>query len=159
MSTTLAKVNKATLDFAAKVQEAITFDDDGDSTLPETLAADNLELVTGDAEMTMDHIVKAQNATAAISGGLLLGLGNASVDVMKKNTNVNRTTAHVEFGNDIIRAAVDREIEVRIPQTGETKKKLGNGSIRLESGAVAKRGDIKKVLTHINENFTANLGK
>ncbi len=159
MSEALAKVNQAAQAVAANIQAAITFDDDGAGVLPETFVADNLALASGSEELSIETVKLVQTTSSNLAVGLALGLGNASLDLMSKNKNLDRTNAALEFGNDLIRASVDREMTVRVPGTNEEKKKYGNTSVKLESGAVAKRGELKRVLTHVSDNFAAAFAK
>ena len=159
MSETLAKVNDTIKGLAAEIEKAISFDDDGAATLPETFVKDNLALASGDEELTVEAVKKVQNTEATFATALALGLGNSSLTLMASNKSIDRTTATVEFGNDLLRASVDREITVRIPGGNEEKTKYGNTSVKLESGAVAKRGELKRVITHIGENFASQFNK
>lgn len=154
MSDVLAKINEEARAIGEKIAAAITFDDDGDATLPETFEK---ELYPED--LPVETVKRVQTLGANVATGLALGLGTASLKHMAANDKVDRTTASVVFGNDIIRAAVDREIKVRVPGSNEEKLKRGNVSVKLESGAVAKRGDLKRAISHIADSFAAHFDK
>lgn len=151
MSDVLSKINPRARELAEKIEAAITLDDDGASVLPETFVSDNLP-----EELNLDVIRKVQDEEAAFGAGLLLGLGNKSMSAMEADKNLTRTTATLAFGNNNLKAAVDRATQVRNPQTGEERTKFGSGQLKLESGASAKRGDLKKVIQHITESYTAS---
>lgn len=147
----LDKVNDRVKELALKIEEAISFDDDGAATIPETFVKDNL--ATG---LAIEVVKSVQDEEAAFGSGLLLALGNKSLTAMEADKNLTRTTATLAFGANNLKAAVDRRVMVRMPQTGEEKEKLGASQLKLESGASAKRGDLKKVLAHVAENFAAS---
>lgn len=144
----LEKVNARVLELAAKIEDAISFDDDGDATLPETFVADNLK-----EGVTVDVIKEVQDEEAAFGSGLVLALGNKSLPAMQKDKGLNRTTAQLQYGNNVLKAGLDRKQVNRIPSTGEEKEKFGAAQLKLESGSAAKRGDLKRVLAHVAENF------
>lgn len=159
MSEALNKVDEKIKLIGAQIEAALSFDDDGAAVIPETFVKDNLAVASGNSELTLETVRLVQDTEATFVGGLALGLGNASLGVMKKNKDVVRATASLEFGADVIRAAVDRVQMVRVPTTGEEKEKFGSMSVKLDSGANAKRGDLKRVQTAISENFTAAFNK
>ncbi len=159
MSEALNKVSEQIKNLAAKVEEAISFDDDGAAVLPETFVKDNLALASGSEELTLDTVKLVQNTEATIAGATALGLGNATHNRMKEKPDLERTSLSVEFGSNTIRASVDRKVMVRAPGATEEKPKYGNVSVRLDSGAAAKRGDLKRVLTHVTETFAASFAK
>ncbi|MNY11818.1 hypothetical protein D3C86_1448660 [compost metagenome] len=109
--------------------------------------------------MTIEQVKLIQNTEATFTCALALGLGNSSLELMSKNKSIDRTTASVEFGNDMLRASVDREMTIRVPTTSEERIKYGHTSVKLESGAAAKRGELKHVIVHVGENFAAKFGK
>lgn len=154
MSEALNKVSEQIKNLAAKVEEAISFDDDGAAVLPETFVKDNLG-----EDLDLDTVKRVQNTEATFAGALALGLGNASHTLMKDKADIERTSLSMEFGSNTIRASVDRKVMVRAPGATEEKPKYGNVSVRLDSGAAAKRGDLKRVLTHVNETFAASFSK
>lgn len=158
MSDALNKVNDKVKAVAALVEGAIALDDDGASVLPETFVKDNLAVITGSEEASMEGLKMYQVGESNLAAGLVLGLSNVTLPAMKANKDLARTTASVEYGDNVIRAAIDRSQTIRIPQTGEEKLKFGATSVKLDSGASAKRGDLKRVLSHIGEAF-APLGE
>ncbi len=154
MSDILNKVHQRSKDIAAKVEASLTFDDDGAGVLPETFVKDNL------AEgLTIEAVEAVQSEEAYFATGLALGLGNASAKLMGENKGIDRTSASLGFGANTIKASVDRKIMTRAPGSTEEKPKFGNLGVKLESGSAAKRGDLKRVATAINENFTGLFGK
>lgn len=153
MSDTLSKLNQRNKDLAAKAEESHSFDDDGRLVLPETFVQDNLP-----EDMTVDLIRRVQDEEASFATGISLALGNLSLGHMQTNPDLNRTTVSLGFGYNTIRASVDREIMTRAPGSTEEKKKMGNLTVKLESGASTKRGDLKRVRDGISENFTSVLG-
>jgi hypothetical protein len=154
MSEALNKVSEQIKSLAAKVESNISFDDDGAAVLPETFVKDNLP-----EGVTIEGIKQVQDTEANFAGALALGLGNATHGLMKEKADLNRTSASLDFGNNTIRASVDRKVMVRAPGSTEEKAKYGNVSVKLDSGAAAKRGDLKRVLTHVTESFAASFDK
>ncbi|MCY1288184.1 hypothetical protein D9M68_20430 [compost metagenome] len=159
MSEALNKVDEKIKLVGAAVEAALSFDDDGAAVIPETFVKDNLAIASGNEELTLETVRLVQNTEATFAGGLALGLGNAALPAMKKNTDMARATASLEFGADVIRAAVDRVQMVRVPTTGEEKEKFGSVSVKLDSGANAKRGDLKRVLNFVGDNFAEAFAK
>ncbi|MNO47305.1 hypothetical protein D3C76_376150 [compost metagenome] len=159
MSEVLNKVSQAMKDVAAQFEADVSFDDDGATVLPETWVKDNLAKASGSEELTLDTVNLVQNTEATLAGGIALGLGNAGVKRMQEKKDLERVSASVDFGANTIRASVDRQIMVRAPGATEEKPKFGNVSVKLDSGAAAKKGDLKRVVTHVNEAFTAAFGK
>jgi hypothetical protein len=159
MSEALNKVDEKIKLVGAAVEAALSFDDDGAAVIPETFVKDNLALASGNEELTLETVRLVQDTEATFAGGLALGLGNAALPAMKKNADMARATASLEFGADVIRAAVDRVQMVRVPTTGEEKEKFGSVSVKLDSGANAKRGDLKRVLTYVSESFATSFAK
>ncbi len=159
MSDILNKVSQAAKDLAVKIQDAIAYDDDGSATLPETFTADNLTAATGDEAITMETVKAVQNGEATFATALALGLGNSAQVHMTTKPEVERVSTTLAYGNNNIRASVDRKVMVRAPGSSEEKPKFGNVSLKLDSGAAAKRGDLKRVVTHVNEAFTAAFNK
>lgn len=159
MSEALKKVDEKIKALAVVVEGALSFDDDGDCVLPETFSKDNLALASGSEELSMEQVELVQNTTRVFAGGLGLGLGNAAQKAMEKNKDLGRATGSLTFGQDTIRAAVDKQTVITVPTTGEKKDKFGALSIRLDSGAAGKRGDIKKVITAIGDNFAGAFGE
>lgn len=158
MSDALNKVDARVKALEAEVVKAISFDDDNAAVLPETFDKDNLELASGSAELTIEQVKLVQETAGIFASAMTLGLGNASLPVMEKNADIQRTTASMSYGHDVIRASVDRQQTVRNPTTGEEKQKYGAVSVKLDSTAAAKKGDLKRVMTAITDNFTAKLG-
>lgn len=159
MSEALNKVNEKIKSLAAAFETAISFDDDGAAVVPETFVKDHLAMASGSEELTMETVQLVQDTEANFVSGAVLGLGNASLPHMKKHKDLARTTATLQFGSNQIRAAVDRTLMVRAPGASEEKAKAGVATAKLDSGASAKRGDLKRVITHIHDSFTAGLGK
>lgn len=153
MSDILNKVNQRSKDLAAKIEEALSFDDDGAGVLPETFVKDNLS-----EGVTVEAIEAVQNEEAHFAAGLALGLGNASAKLMGTNKGIDRTSASLGFGANTIKASIDRKIMTRAPGSTEEKPKHGNLGIKMETGSSAKRGDLKRIATSINENFTGLFG-
>lgn len=158
MSEALNKVDARVKALEVKVVEAISFDDDNAAVLPETFDKDNLAIASGTEDLSIEQVKLVQETAGVFASALALGLGNASLPVMKKNADVQRTTASLSYGHDVVRVSVDRQQTVRNPTTGEEKQKFGATSVKLDSGAAAKKGDLKRVLTAITDNFTAALG-
>lgn len=154
MSEALAKVADRVKTLAKQVQADITFDDDGAATLPETWVKDNLS-----EGLTLEAVKQVQDEEAAFVSALALGLGEATQPLMEKNKGIARTSLTTAFGANIIKTAVDREVTVRIPGSGEERQKYGDVSVKLESGAAARRGDLKRVREAVQANFTAKFGK
>jgi hypothetical protein len=159
MSDALNKVDEKIKLIGAAVKAAISFDDDNAAVIPETFVKDNLALASGNEELTLDTVRLVQNTEATFAAGLAMGLGDAGLPAMKKNADMARATAQLEYGTNVIRAAVDRVQMVRVPTTGEEKEKFGAVSIKLDSGANAKRGDLKRVLNYVSENFATAFAK
>jgi len=153
MSDALNKINQRIKDLATKVEESISFDDDGAATLPETFLADNL--IEG---VDLDTVKRVQDEEANFAAGLALGLGNATLPLMQKKKDLERTSAHLGFGHNTIKASIDRKIMTRAPGSTEEKEKWGNVAVKLESGATAKRGDLKRVNLGIAENYASTFG-
>jgi len=154
MSDALNKVSERIKTLALKVEEAITFDDDGAAVLPESFVKDNL--VEG---VTIESIKAGQDEEASFASALALGLGTATHVLMKEKNDLERTTATLDFGNNTIRAAVDRKVMVRAPGATEERAKYGNTTVRLDSGATAKRGDLKRILSHTTEMYAQSFDK
>lgn len=144
----LEKVNARNLELATKIEAAISFDDDGNTVIPETFVKDNLK-----ESVTVEVIKEVQEEEAAFGSALVLALGNTSLEAMKKDKNLNRTTAELKFGFNTLKAGLDRKQVVRNPSTGEERDKFGAAQLKLESGTSAKRGDLKRILAHVTENF------
>ncbi|QTH80303.1 hypothetical protein PA10_00103 [Pseudomonas phage pPa_SNUABM_DT01] len=159
MSEVLNKVSQAMKDVAAQFESAVGFDDDGAAVLPETWVKDNLALASGSEELSLETVNLVQNTEATFAGGIALGLGNSGLKRMQEKADLERVSASVDFGSNTIRASVDRQIMVRAPGSTEEKPKHGNVSVKLDSGAAAKKGDLKRVVTHVNEAFTAAFSK
>ncbi|MNB58721.1 hypothetical protein D3C87_676160 [compost metagenome] len=159
MSDALNKVSQSIKDLGAAYEAAITFDDDGAAVVPETFVKDNLALASGSEELAMETVKLVQQTEAVFAGGLALGLGNAGLKRMEANKDVERVTSSLDFGNNTIRASVDRKIMVRAPGSSEEKPKYGNVSVKLDSGAAAKRGDLKRIVTHVSDSFAAAFNK
>lgn len=153
MSDILSKLNQRNKDLAAKAEENHSFDDDGRLVLPETFVEDNLP-----EDLNVDLIKRVQDEEAAFATGISLALGNLSAGHMQTNPDLNRTTVNLGFGHNTIRASIDRKIMTRAPGSTEEKEKLGNLTVKLESGASTKRGDLKRVRDGVSENFTALFG-
>lgn len=154
MSEVLNKVNERAKAIAASAQAAIVFDDDNDATLPETWLAENLS-----EELSVDLIQKVQDEEAVFTSGISLGLGMTSLERMEKDENISRTSLTLPFGRNVIKAAVDRRVVNRIPATGEEREKFGDLTVKLESGAAAKRGDLKRVRVAVSDAFAAKFAK
>lgn len=159
MSDALNKVNQQIKELAAKYEEAITIDEDGDSVVPETFVQDNLSLAAGNQDLTLETVTLVQTAESNLASALALGLANAGRTHMTANKESTRVTGSLGFGHNTIRASVDRESMVRVPGKDEPVKKYGAVSVRLDSAAAAKKGDLKRIVTHVNESFTASFGK
>ncbi|MNE51696.1 hypothetical protein D3C80_1463340 [compost metagenome] len=159
MSEVLNKVSQSMKAVAAQLEAAVSFDDDGAAVIPETFVKDNLALASGSEELNLDTVKLVQDTEATFAGGFALGLGNAGLAHMQKKTDLERVTGSLDFGSNTIRASVDRKIMVRAPGSTEEKAKYGNVSVKLDSGAAAKRGDLKRVVTHVNDAFTAAFDK
>lgn len=154
MSDALNKVSQSIKDLGVKIEDAITFDDDGAATLPETFVKDNLP-----ADLSLETVKLVQDQEATFAGALALGLGNAAKVHMTAQAGCDRVTGSIDYGNNTIRASVDRKIMVRAPGSSEEKPKFGNVSLKLDSGAAAKRGDLKRIVTHVSESFAAQFNK
>jgi len=158
MSDALNKVSQSIKDLGLAIQTAITYDDDGAGVLPETFVKDNLALASGSEDLTLETVNLVHNTESNLAAGLALGLGKSTEELMKTKPEVERTSASLTFGSNVIKASVDRKVMVRAPGATEEKPKYGNVSVKLDSGAAAKRGDLKKVITSINETFAASFG-
>jgi hypothetical protein len=154
MSEALNKVSDEIKKLGQIVEASLTYDDDGAAVLPETFVKDNLE-----EGLDLDLIKRVQNTEATFAGALALGLGNSSRQRMQDKPDLERTSVSLDFGNNTIRASVDRKVMVRAPGATEERAKYGNVSVKLDSGAAAKRGDLKRVITHVNDTFAAAFDK
>jgi len=154
MSDALNKVAQSIKDLGVKIQDSISYDDDGAATLPETFVKDNLP-----EGLSLETIKAVQDTEATFAGALALGLGNSALVHMEAKPDVERVTGSIDYGNNTIRASVDRKIMVRAPGSTEEKPKFGNVSVKLDSGAAAKRGDLKRVVTHVSDSFAAAFNK
>lgn len=156
MSTTtpLSKVSAHILALAAKVNEAITFDDDGASVLPETFFADNC-LPEG---VAMETVVQIQTAEMDFADALLLGHGDKSREHLLANPTMERTTVVARVGNDELKASHDRKIMVRAPGSTEEKPKYGASALKLTSDIGRRVGNFRRVQEHLNETATSVFG-
>lgn len=159
MSEALNKVSQSIKDLGLAFEAAITYDDDNAAVVPETFVKDNLALASGSEELTLETVKLVQSTESNFAGGLALGLGNSAKARMEANKDVERVTSSLEFGNNTIRASVDKKIMVRAPGSSEEKPKFGNVSVKLDSGAAAKRGDLKRIVTHVSDSFAAAFNK
>lgn len=150
MSEILNKIDQETKALGEKMAAAMTYDDDGDAVLPEAFTKENL-----DEDLTIETVTAVQRCEQRFGSALVLALGSTALPKMKENKELDRVTGSVEFGLDVLRASVDRSVITRNPQTGEEKAKLGHVSLKIECGAVAKKGDIKRCMAHIHELFTS----
>lgn len=154
MSDALNKVSDRIKNLAAAVEKAIEFDDDGAATLPETWVEENLS-----EALTMEQVKAVQSEESNMVGALALGLGNATQKQMGAKKDLDRTSLSTTFGHNVIKTAVDRRVVNRIPSTGEEKAVFGNVTVKLESGAAAKRGDLKRIRSIVADNFAAEFAK
>ena len=63
------------------------------------------------------------------------------------------------MGHNSVRASYDRQITVRVPGTGEEKPKYGHASVKFETSAGQKRGNLKKIMDHLNQGGIEQFGK
>jgi hypothetical protein len=155
-TTPLDKVPAHILALSLKIQEAITYDDDGAGVLPETFFAEH---VLADAEITPEQFVKGQVAEMDFADAVLLGHGNKSKSHLQANANLERTTVIAKAGNDEIRASYDRKIMVRAPGATEEKPKYGVGNLKLVSDIGRKVGNFKRIQDHLNLDGTSVFGQ
>lgn len=154
MSTNLEKVPAHVLALAAKINEAITYDDDGQGTLPETFVADNLP-----EDVTVESIKRHQEVELDFGDALLLGHGDKSKSHMQANKGLDRTTTAMTFGNDQLLASYDRKVMTRAPGSTEEKPKYGASNLKLVSGIGAKRGNFKRIQEHLVTEATTVFGQ
>ncbi len=150
-STPLSKVSPHILALAAKINEAIVFDADGASTMPDTFFAENC-LPEG---VTMEIVGQVQTAEMDFADALLLGHGDKSREHLLANPTLERTTVIAKAGNDELRASHDRKIMVRAPGSTEEKPKYGASNLKLTSDIGRKVGNFRRIQEHLNETATS----
>lgn len=150
----LEKVPAHVLALGAKINEAITYNDDGIGTLPETFVADNLP-----EDVTVESIKRHQEVELDFGDALLLGHGDKSKSHLQANKGLDRTTTTVAFGHDQLAASYDRKVMTRAPGSTEEKPKYGASNLKLTSGIGQKRGNFKRIQDHLVAEGTSVFGQ
>lgn len=151
VTTPLSKVPAHILAIATKINEAIVFDEDGASVLPETFFEENC-LPEG---VTIETFTSCQTAEMDFGDALLLGHGDKSREHLVANKNLERTTVTAKAGNDELRASHDRQVMVRAPGQTEEKPKYGASNLKLVSDIGRKVGNFKRIQDHLQEAGTS----
>lgn len=154
MSTNLEKVPAHVLALAAKINEAITYDDDGQGTLPESFLADNLP-----EDVTVDSLKRHQEVELDFGDALVLGNGDKSKSHLQANKGIDRTTVSLNIGHDQLLASYDRKVMTRAPGSTEEKPKYGASNLKLVSGIGQKRGNFKRIQEHLVTEATSIFGQ
>lgn len=150
----LDKVPAHVKELAQKITDALTYDADGAGTLPETFFADNLP-----EDVSLEAIKRGQEVEQDFTDALVLGHGNRSRQHLADHKDLDRTSAGLIMGHNSVRASYDRQITVRVPGTGEEKPKYGHASVKFETSAGQKRGNLKKIMDHLNQGGIEQFGK
>lgn len=148
----LDKVPASVKELAEKIGAALAYDDDG--VAPNL---DNLYAETLPEGLDVETVKLVQTSEREFTDALSLATGDTGVPFMKKNAAVNCVSTSANMGMNSVQVAVHRKIDVRAPGSTETKPKFGAASVKLTSNAGQKRGNLKRIMEHINTMGTEHL--
>lgn len=154
MSNNLEKVPAHVLALSAKLEAAITHDDEGTGVISEEFLAAHLP-----EDVTVESIKRHQEVELDFGDALLLANGNKSKTAMAANKGLDRATATLNYGHDQLTASYDRKVMTRAPGSTEEKPKFGASNLKLTTGIGQKRGNFKRIQEHLVAEATSVFGK
>lgn len=150
----MSELKTATRELADKIAKEIKIDPKtGKATVPETLYVDLLP-----EGLTRELVELHDNHNAQFAASAYLALGEKSVPVFKKHTDVNEVTIEIPtVGKSGYKGLFERSSLVRAPGQEPTTK-FGTGAMKLDFyGAKASRGEFKKVADFLTDLATSSL--
>ena len=167
----MSEVKPEVVEYAAKLKKGITFKKDGTPEVEEGLYEKNAdadvrqflpeELNSVLPEGSAVQIKKAfqKYDSSLFIPGALKAVGDSSIDVMKKNAEVNQTSVTIPMiGKDSLNISFQRERQIPNPNGEGTNTKFGSVSVKFDMYSVGSRGQLLKVKQELSEKATAAFG-